>query len=234
MASTELWLKVNLSQGFFFFFWFQHFVHTKANIALLKPKLYIHMTCEIWTHSEFCIQNTSAPWSHTNTCCSFMSTWQRPTSCRVRLTLIICNSMPVCKSCRNACWLFADEHQVYGSVCICVFRDGYLGPQLEVATCHVSVVRCHGSHRNKSLPLIWWRCMGGLLTPNDNITDKVPNFFMGPCCGAITRRGGWMHLWKTITLQDISVCTKASGSTCSALRYINRTELVAIIPVQGW
>ena len=170
------------------------------------------MTCEIWTHSECYIQNTLVPWSRTNICRLFMLTWQRPTSRGVQLTLIVCGSMPVCKLCRNTCWLFADKHRVHGLVCICVFGDGYLGPRLEVATRRISVVCCRGSHRNELLPLIWWQCIGGLLTPNDNVTDEVPNFFMGPCCGAITRHGGRMHLWKTIMLQDISVMLRRVGA----------------------
>jgi len=71
----------------------------------------------------------------------------------------------------------AEERRVHDSECRRGFGGGYLGPRLEVATRRVSAVRCRGGRRNEPLPLIWRRCMGGLLTPNDTVTDEAPNFF---------------------------------------------------------
>ena len=71
----------------------------------------------------------------------------------------------------------AEERRVHDSVCGRDFGEGYLGPRLEVATRRASVVRCRGGRRNESLLLIRRRCMGGLLTPDDDVTDKAPNFF---------------------------------------------------------
>ena len=70
----------------------------------------------------------------------------------------------------------AEERRVHDSVCGREFRGEYLGPRPEVATRRVSVVRCRGGRRNKPLFLIWRRCMGGLFTPNDNVTSEAPNF----------------------------------------------------------
>src|SRR5260221_7309232 len=90
-----------------------HDVCSKRALTNAPPPSSTAVAFILGMNMSFRIRNTSVPrsrantciicGSHTNTCRSSMSTWQRPTTWRVRLTLIVWTSAPVRKSCRNAC-----------------------------------------------------------------------------------------------------------------------------------